>query len=208
MVHFPCFPVYPITRARSGKLNDHVELARVFLSAGVPLFQVRERDASDRELLAVLLEIKELTQAYGARFLVNDRVDLALASGANGVHVGQDDLPVPVVRELMGREALIGLSTHNRQQFEEARLLDLDYIALGPAFATTTKDTGYDPLGEELIGELVLQSCHPVVAIGGVSLDNAQRLWDRKVDSVAVISDIVDHPDPGRRIREYLERRR
>ncbi|HLU99644.1 MAG TPA: thiamine phosphate synthase, partial [Acidobacteriota bacterium] len=149
-----------------------------------------------------------LTQAYGARFLVNDRVDLALASGADGVHVGQEDLPVPVVRELMGRDAIIGLSTHDRQQFKLALTMDLDYIAIGPAYPTRSKDTGYHPLGEELIGELAELSDRPVVAIGGITPGNAERLWNRDVTSVAVISDIADHPDPGRRILEYLELRK
>lgn len=208
MANFPCFSIYPITRARSGKLEDHIYLARVFLDAGVPLFQVREKLASDRQMLAILLEIKQLTQAYGAQFLVNDRVDLALACGADGVHVGQEDLPIPVVRELMGHNAIIGLSTHNRRQFEQALAMDLDYIAIGPAYPTRSKETGYRSLGEELIGELTGLSDRPVVAIGGVTPGKAERLWNRGVASVAIISDIADHPDPGRRIREYVELRK
>lgn len=207
MVTFPSYPVYPITRTRAGRPRDHVELARTFLIAGVPIFQVREKNASDRELLACLLEIKQLCQAYGGRFLVNDRADLALASGADGVHLGQDDLPVPVIRELFGKDFLIGLSTHTPDQFVEAQSMDLDYVAIGPVFATHTKDTGYKPLGEDLVGELARQSHHPVVAIGGVTLNNVRSLWDQGVDSAAVISDIADHPEPARRIREYLELR-
>ena len=135
---------------------------------------------------------------------MNDRVDLVLAGGADGVHLGQTDLPVKVARELLGKAALIGLSTHNQDQFLEAQSQDIDYIAIGPIFSTSTKERENPPLGVEAMGRLIADSRYPVVAIGGISLKNAAQVWAAGADSVAVISDIVNAPDPAKRVSQYL----
>jgi thiamine-phosphate pyrophosphorylase len=140
----------------------------------------------------------------GAQFLINDRIDLALAARAHGVHLGQDDLPVRVARDLLGEEAIIGLSTHNRQQFLDAQSQDVDYIAMGPIFSTATKETENSALGVEALGELIADSRYPVVAIGGISLEKAPQVWTAGADSVAVISDIANAKDPARRVSQYL----
>ena len=144
----------------------------------------------------------ELSQA---RFLVNDRVDLALASKAHGVHLGQTDLPVAAARELLGEDAILGLSTHSRTQFERALQEDIDYLALGPIFTTTSKDSPYPPLGTDLLRQLVTSSPLPVVAIGGITLETTRKVWASGAASVAVISDIVQAECPSDKMTEYLK---
>lgn len=148
--------------------------------------------------------MRSLCDSLKAQFLVNDRVDLALAVKANGVHLGQDDLPVAAARKLLGNEALIGLSTHNRDQFLKAQSQDIDYVALGPLFPTSTKPTENPPVGVETLRELVAESRYPVVAIGGISLESAEELWTAGAHSLAVISDITQSSDPARRVAQYL----
>ncbi len=184
----------------------HVELAAIFLEAGIGLFQVREKRLPDLLLYQQLVQVRQLcTKFEEVRFLVNDRVDLALAVGADGVHLGQDDLPVQVARELLGEKAIIGLSTHNQRQFEEGCRLPVDYLAIGPVFPTGTKESDNQPLGVEMIGRLASETDLPIVAIGGITLQTAPELWKAGVASVAVISDITNAPDPGMRMRQYLE---
>ncbi len=151
-----------------------------------------------------MLEVRSLCDPVKAQFLVNNRVDLAMAVKAHGVHLGQEDLPVAIARKILGKEALIGLSTHNRDQFLDAQREDIDYLALGPLFPTTTKATENPPVGVETLRELVAESRVPVVAIGGISLERAEDLWTAGAHSVAVISDITKNADPARRVAEYL----
>ena len=196
--------VYPITHSNNLNGLSHTQLAKRYLEGGARFFQVREPTLSDSLLYPQLLQIQSLCQPLGAQFLVNDRVDLVLAGGADGVHLGQTDLPVKVARELLGKAALIGLSTHNQDQFLEAQSQDIDYIAIGPIFSTSTKERENPPLGVEAMGRLIADSRYPVVAIGGISLKNAAQVWAAGADSVAVISDIVNAPDPANRVSQYL----
>ena len=203
MRNFQLPPVYPITGALPG-LN-HAELARTLLQAGARFFQVREKTLPDSELYEQLLRVERLCQLSQARFLVNDRVDLALASKAHGVHLGQTDLPVSAARALLGEDAVLGLSTHSRAQFERALKEDVDYLALGPIFTTTSKDSPYPALGTDLLRQLVTTSPVPVVAIGGITLETTPEVWESGAASVAVISDIVHAERPSDRMAEYLE---
>ncbi|MFQ5739751.1 MAG: thiamine phosphate synthase [Acidobacteriota bacterium] len=172
---------------------------------GARWVQIREKVSADADLYRQLVRIREVCRLAGARFIVNDRVDLALASGADGVHLGQNDLPVEAARRILGPGAIIGLSTHNRAQFESAQGERVDYIAVGPIYPTATKETGYAPLGSTLLLELRAKSCHPLVAIGGINLGNVANVWRSGADSAAVISDIVNDPDPAGRVRQYLK---
>lgn len=196
--------VYPITESGNRSRFNHVQLAEKFLQGGVRCFQVRDKTLPDSMLFEQLIEIRRLCRFFKARFLVNDRVDLALAAKADGVHLGQTDLPVQQARRLLGRRAIIGLSTHTEEEFLQAQSGDLDYVALGPIFATSTKRSDDAPLGLEEAARLAAQSPLPVVAIGGITLEKAAALWEAGIQSVAVISDIVKAADPARRVREYL----
>jgi thiamine-phosphate pyrophosphorylase len=199
-------PVYPITHLRSG--ISHLSLVRSFLEAGVRFFQVRDKSTTDAALLGQLCEIRALCQEADAQFIVNDRVDLALASRANGVHLGQSDLPVPVARSLLGPEAIVGLSTHTEEQFLQAQDMDVDYVALGPVFATRSKKSDHAVIGLDALKKWAQRARRPIVAIGGITPESASNLWSAGVRSVAVISDIVEAPNPQLRIKQYLDQAR
>ncbi len=204
MRHLKLGKLYPITASNNLNGLDHAQLVEQYLKGGTLFLQVREPALPDSLLYPQLLKIRSLCQPLGAQFLVNDRVDLALAARAHGVHLGQDDLPVQMARDLLGKEAIIGLSTHNRQQFSDAQAQDVDYIAMGPIFSTSSKETENPPLGVEALGELIADSRYPVVAIGGISLEKAPQIWKAGADSVAVISDIANAADPAQRVSKYL----
>ena len=205
MRHLKLGKLYPITASNNLNGLDHAQLVEQYLKGGSRFIQVREPALHDSLLYPQLLKIQSLCEPLGARFLINNRVDLALAVGAHGVHLGQDDLPVRVARDLLGEEAVIGLSTHNRQQFLDAQSQDVNYIAMGPVFSTSTKETENVPLGVEALGELIADSRYPVVAIGGISLEKAPQVWTAGADSVAVISDIANAEDPARQVSRYLK---
>ncbi len=205
MRHLKLGKVYPITASNNLNGLNHAQLVEQYLKGGIRFLQVREPTLPDSLLYPQLLKIQSLCEPLGAQFLINDRVDLALAARAHGVHLGQDDLPVRVARDLLGKEAIIGLSTHNRQQFLDAQAQDVDYIAMGPIFSTSTKETENPPLGVEALGELIADSRYPVVAIGGISLEKAPQVWTAGADSVAVISDIANAGDPAQRVAQYLK---
>ncbi len=197
-------PIYPVTASSGTTEVDHIAQARDFLSAGIRVFQIREKGMDDRAFCSLLLQIRQLCDQASAKFIVNDRIDLALASGADGVHLGQTDLPVEIARQLLGKDAIVGISTHDRAQFLRAQEMDVDYVAIGPIYETETKQSPYPPLSHQFIREVVELKRHPLVAIGGINLGNVTRVWEAGADSVAVISDIIDAPNPGQRISEYL----
>ena len=197
-------PVYPITASYVGMEPDHVAQVRKFLSSGIRFFQIREKRMDDRRFHSLLLQIRQLCDQASAKFIVNDRVDLALASGADGVHLGQTDLPVSAARQLLGRQAIVGISTHNREQFLKALEVDVDYVAVGPVYETATKQSSHPPVGHQFIREVSAIKRHPLVAIGGISLETAPRVWEAGAESVAVISDISAASNPEQRISEYL----
>ncbi len=197
--------VYPITDSGNDSALTHLHLVEKFLEGGARFLQVRDKSLPDSLLYQQLLRIKELCRRCRAQFVINDRVDLALRVQADGVHLGQSDLPVEMARRRLGERALIGLSTHTPDQFHQAQKQDIDYVAIGPIFPTSTKQSGHPPLGIEPLQDLVTASRYPVVAIGGIHLGNAAALWGAGLDSVAVISDIVNSPSPAQRIHSYLE---
>lgn len=199
--------LYPITDSRNRNALSHFQLAQSFLEGGVRFFQVREKRLphSSLDLYEQLLQIKTLCHDFRAQFVVNDRIDLALAVGADGVHLGQNDLPVQAARRLLGEKALIGISTHNADQFQQAQQYDIDYVSIGPIFHTSTKQTAHPPLGIAPLKTLVAKTKYPVVAIGGIDPERALALWEAEFASVAIVSDIVNSPDPAGRVRQYLE---
>lgn len=206
LMRFSTLPkVYPITCCPNRSGLDHVGLIRSFLKGGARFFQVREKSLSDSQFYRQLIRIKKLCVESGAKFVVNDRVDLAMAVGADGVHLGQTDLPVSTARHMLGEEAIIGISTHNRQQFKNALTQDINYLSIGPVFTTSTKENSGPSLGLQLLGCLAQgKEQYPVVALGGISLSSVKQVLLAGADSVAVISDIVNSPDPAYKVSEYL----
>ncbi len=141
----------------------------------------------------------------GVTFVVNDRADVALAAEAGGVHVGQEDLGAEAARSVIGDGKLLGVSTHNLEQFKQAAATSADYVAVGPVFSTSTKANPDPVVGIELIRQVRSLTDKPIVAIGGITLERAAEVIRAGADSVAVISDILLAPDAGKRARQYVE---
>jgi thiamine-phosphate pyrophosphorylase len=172
------------------------------LAGGVDVVQLREKHAPDVEVVACGRELRRACDEYGALFVVNDRADLALECGADGVHVGQDDEPVDAVRRLVGAELLIGLSTHTPGQVDAASHdAQVDYLGVGPVFETATKP-GLEPVGVELVRHAAAHVTKPWFAIGGI---DAQRAAEIGAESVAVVRAIRDAEDPRAAAAELRE---
>jgi thiamine-phosphate pyrophosphorylase len=183
-----------------------LELAEQLMGAGMRLFQYRAKDAPARDTLEVSSRLATLARKQGATFFVNDRPDLAYLSGAHGVHVGQDDLSPEQARSVVGQDHWVGVSTHHLEQFEQALATSADYVAIGPIFATSSKANPDPVVGIDLIGRLRSLTQKPIVAIGGIRLENAAQVIQAGADSVAVMSDILCAPDPAGQAAEFIQR--
>jgi len=182
-----------------------LSVADSLLSAGVRLIQYRGKKDTSRRLFEVSCAIAEQVRQAGGTFIVNDRADLARLSSADGVHVGQDDLTVEQARSVLFAGQRVGVSTHTRAQMEEAAATSADYIAFGPIFPTGSKDRPDPVVGLDLLREMRKLTRKPLVAIGGITLDNAASVIDAGADSVAVIHDLVAADDIGKRARKFLQ---
>jgi thiamine-phosphate pyrophosphorylase len=192
-----------IDPARTTNLEP-LDVADALLSAGVRLIQYRGKTDSSRFLFDVCSAMAERVHQAGGIFIVNDRADLARITGADGVHVGQDDLPVEEARRVLLAGQRVGVSTHTRTQFEEAEATSADYIAFGPIFPTGSKERPDPVVGLERLGEMHGLTRRPLVAIGGITLDNAASVIEAGADSVAVIRDLMAADDIEAQAREFL----
>jgi thiamine-phosphate pyrophosphorylase len=181
-------------------------IAGQLLSAGVRLLQYRGKKVAAGEMLETSSTLADMARKNGATFFVNDRPDVAWLAGADGVHVGQDDLGVEQTRSLLGAERWVGVSTHNLEQFQKAAATSADYIAIGPIFQTSSKANPDPVVGTEMIRRVRRLTQKPIVAIGGIRLERIAEVIESGADSVAVISDIVGAADPGKKAEQFLER--
>ena len=181
------------------------ECAEKLAAAGVRLLQYRDKEASARELFERSKRLSSLLVPRGVTFIVNDRADVASAAEASGVHVGQEDLGAEAARSVLGTGKLLGVSTHNLDQFKDAAGTSADYVAVGPVFSTSTKANPDPVVGIEFIRRVRPLTDKPIVAIGGITLDRAAEVIQAGADSVAVVSDVLLAPDPGQRARQYIE---
>jgi thiamine-phosphate pyrophosphorylase len=182
-----------------------LEFARELCRARVRLLQYRNKTAPARELLGTARELVSVLRPAGVSLIVNDRADIAALAGAEGVHVGQEDLDVEHVRRIAGAQRWVGVSTHNLEQFRAAAASSSDYIAVGPVFATSSKANPDPVVGTQFIRQVRAMSDKPIVAIGGITLERAPSVIAAGADSVAVMSDILRAADPPERVRRYLE---
>jgi thiamine-phosphate pyrophosphorylase len=190
----------------SGLLKSPPEqAAKEFAEAGVRLMQYREKSRPARDMLRISREIMRCVAEYQTTVIVNDRPDIAMLAGAAGVHVGQDDLRPNQVRDIVGDEKLVGVSTHTLEQFKRAAESSANYIAVGPIFGTKSKANPDPVVGIEFVKRVRLLTTKPIVAIGGITLDTARSVIEAGADSVAVISDIVCAASPPDRARQYVE---
>lgn len=192
--------------ARGWRLPD---LARAFLDGGARFLQIRAKSMESGPLLAACDDIVAEAHRAGAVVIVNDRADIARLAGADGVHVGQTDLAPADVRRIAGEAAIVGLSTHTRAQVDRALAAPVSYVAVGPIYGTTTKDTGFAPVGLDLVRYAAAGGAasvkRPVVAIGGITLERASEVIGAGAASVAIIRDLIDG-DPAARVRACLQR--
>ncbi len=182
---------------------EPLALLAALLDGGARFIQLRDKSPSSGARLALADAAVALARPVGARIVVNDRADVARMSGADGVHVGQDDLPVEDARRTAGAGAIVGVSTHDEAQIAAALKTSADYVAVGPIYGTATKDTGYAPRGLALLRHA--GTAKPVVAIGGITLERAPEAIRAGAASVAVISDLLTGGDPAARVRAFLD---
>ena len=199
------YPILDIDLCRERRLEPLAVLS-AFLAGGASFIQLRDKTPSSSERLRTAEGAVARAHAAGARLLVNDRPDIARLAGADGIHVGQDDLSVDEARRILGPDAIVGLSTHDEAQIAAALRTTATYIAVGPIYGTATKDTGYTARGLDLV-RTAAQAGRPVVAIGGITLDRIDEVLAAGASSVAVISDLLTGGDPAARVRAFLDRR-
>lgn len=171
------------------------ETCRLALEAGVRAVQLRDKNASTRELIRMAVILQNLCKRHGALFIVNDRIDVTLATGADGVHLGQNDMPVSLARKILGPDAVIGASARSPEEAESAWKEGADYIAANLVFSTETKTDLGEPLGVDAIAELKKASPLPLVAIGGINPSNVDIVRKAGADGIAVVSAIMSAED-------------
>ena len=176
--------------------RDMVTVARAALAGGATVIQLRDKTASTRQLVEAGQALRQLTGQYGALLIVNDRIDVALAVDADGAHVGQDDMPGEIARRLLGANRILGMSAGTMEEAQAALAAGADYLGVGPTFATRTKADAGAPIGTQLLRDL--SSVHsevPLVAIGGITADNAGAIIEAGATGVAVITAVVNAED-------------
>ncbi|MDQ6786327.1 MAG: thiamine phosphate synthase [Acidobacteriota bacterium] len=183
--------IYPITDARLAKLSHAAQIEKL-IAGGAKFIQLREKYASPKEFYESAKEALEIARLKDVKIIINDRVDIARVLKADGVHLGQDDLPPEQARKILGDAAIIGFSTHTLAQAIAAVKLPIDYVAIGPVFATRTKENPASVVGLETIKKIRHKiGGFPLVAIGGINFDNFRAVLDAGADSVAIIGDLL-----------------
>ncbi|MGE0684709.1 MAG: thiamine phosphate synthase [Candidatus Binatia bacterium] len=198
-------PLYTIADTLGRTELSFVDLAEKFCAGGAKLLQLRVKDLPTRDFLVTAQEVRDVCRRYNCLLIINDRVDIALAVDADGVHVGQEDLPLAAARKVVGPKKIIGVSTHDPQQAVEAERGGADYIGFGPLFGTNTKATGYSARGLDQLSDIRKLIAIPIVAIGGVTAERAPSALDAGANAVAMISDLVLAKDVPAKVRETLQ---
>lgn len=188
--------LYLVTNRGELALEDFFRIIRQSIEGGVKIIQLREKETATREMIAMGKMLHSFLKPLGIPLIINDRVDVAHAMNANGVHLGQSDVQVAEARVILGRQAIIGLSVETIEQAIAAADEDVDYLAASPIFLTKTKPTPHKPWGLEGLKHLCAISAHPVVAIGGIDETNVEKVLDSGAAGVAVVSAIFDAPCP------------
>jgi thiamine-phosphate pyrophosphorylase len=186
--------VYPITDTNLSGLS-HAEQIDRLIAGGATLIQLRDKHAAPRDFYRQAEAALQIARGHNVRLIINDRVDIALALGADGIHLGQTDMPVEAARRLLGESVIIGISTHNLAQAELAANMPVDYVAFGPIFKTSTKENPDQIAGLEALRTVrTIVGALPVVAIGGITLANAEQAWKAGADAVSSIAALVSDP--------------
>lgn len=198
------FRLYLITDRNQTGGRDLVDVVKEALDGGVKAVQLREKDLPIRELLKLAEEMRKITKDAKAMLFINGRMDVAIAVEADGIHLGQTDLPVNVVRRIVGNRFLIGVSTHNLNEAKEAEASSANFITFGPIFETPAKLKYGKPVGIEALKRVKSGASIPVYAIGGIKSGNIEQILDTRADGVALISAIIGVREPKRAVEELL----
>lgn len=203
--------LYLVTHRGSRSLEDFFRIILQSIEGGVKIVQLREKEASEREMISIGRQLHALLKPLGVPLIINDRVDVAYKIHADGVHLGQSDISATEARAILGEDALIGLSVETIEQAKASSDQKVDYIAVSPVFSSKTKTDCLTPLGLKGLKQICAISSHPVVAIGGVDLTNINDILDCGVSGAAVVSSIFNSPCPktaalhlSKRIRQHV----
>lgn len=203
--YFDTESIYALTGENFSCGRTNVEVVRAMLAGGIRVIQYREKMKNARQMYEECLAIRHMTKEKGALFLVNDHIDLAIAVDADGVHIGQNDLPPTVVRKLIGEDKVLGLSTHNPTEAREAEALGcVDYIGVGPIFTTTTKADAQQAIGYDNLTAVRQAVSLPIVAIGGIKEAFVAETIEHGASMVAIISDLVGADDITEKARRLI----
>ncbi len=197
-------PLYPIIDTQINPRTCEL-LIEEFAAAGLTWVQLRDKNANSRELFKEAQRLIELVSEHQLTVIVNDRSDISWLANAGGVHLGQEDLPIEDARKIMGRGKIIGVSTHNLKQAVEAQESSADYVAIGPVFPTSSKKNPDPVLTRDELTEIRRHVTKPLVAIGGITVENAGSLFSLGINSVAVIRDLLCARDISSQIQKYLK---
>jgi len=196
--------LYAITDTLGRAELSFLDLAEKLCAGGARLLQLRVKDLPSREFLTLAQQVRTVCRHYECLLIINDRADIALAIDADGVHVGQEDLPLAAARKVLGPQKIVGVSTHDPAQAQAAERGGADYIGFGPVFGTTTKATGYSARGLEQLREIRSLVRLPIVAIGGITTERAPSALEAGANAVAMISDLVLASDVAKKVQETL----
>ena len=189
------YSVYLVTDHR-GKTDDEIlNIIEEAIKGGTSVVQIREKTASTKDFYNLALKAKEITKKYNVPLIINDRIDIALAVKSDGVHIGQDDMPAKIAREIIGKDMILGVSAATVEEAKKAEEDGADYIGSGAVFPTSTKDDA-DSVSKEELKAIVNSINIPVVAIGGITIENAESLKDSGIDGFSVVSAIMNAEDP------------
>ncbi len=198
------FRVYLITDRKQAPGGDILRVVAEALEGGLRAVQLREKDLPGIEMFRLAGRMRDLTAKHGARLLVNDRADVALAVGADGVHLGTASIPASVARGLLGEGALIGCSTHNERELSEAAAQGADFATFGPVYETPSKAAYGPPVGVAALAAACRRAAVPVFALGGVKAGNAPEVIGAGAFGIAMISEVVAAPDPRRAAADLI----
>lgn len=196
------YNLYCLTAENLSCGRKNIDVVKEILSAGVKIIQYREKKKSLKEKFKEALTLRDLTSKYDAILIINDHLDLAKIVEADGVHIGQDDYPIEVVRDFLGEDFIIGITVHNKEQIIESVDKKADYLGLGPIFESFTKENPHPPIGLEILNWAVKNYEIPIVAIGGIKESNIIQVLNSGGKCIAMVSEIVSSTN----IREKVER--
>jgi thiamine-phosphate pyrophosphorylase len=194
--------LYCITSEEHSLGRSNIEVVKSMIASGIKVIQYREKNKKLIDKYNECLKIRELTKEAGVTFIVNDNIDIAMMVKADGIHIGQDDLPLEKVRDLVGKEMIIGLSTHSPEQAEDAVLRGADYIGVGPIYKTYTKKDVCEPVGLSYLNYVVKNIDIPHVAIGGIKLHNLKEVKAQGAECIALVTEITGAADIEKQINE------